>query len=272
MQKKLIKYIAGSFLGKRIFQKLFVFLRWLSLKGMNFGGGVFPKESGEARVVSDFLERSSKPLLTVFDVGANSGSYTNVWLESLSQTRKSAHIFAFEPARKLYEDLIQKFSKNATVQIFPWALSDRAGQAVLHSDFEGSGMASLAKRNMEFLGIGFEREEVITTQTLDEFCLVNGIGFIDFLKMDVEGFEFAVLKGGEKMLSQGRIGAIQFEFGGANIDTKVFFKDFFYLLSERYNLYRILKDGLWPISRYSELEEVFITTNYYAEIKNDFKS
>jgi len=50
---------------------------------------------------------------------------------------------------------------------------------------------------------------------------------IDFLKVDVEGHELEVFKGATGMLSQSRIGHIQFEYGGCNIDARVLLKDLF---------------------------------------------
>lgn len=45
---------------------------------------------------------------------------------------------------------------------------------------------------------------------------------IDFLEIDVEGFEFEVLKGAEAMLADKRITTIQFEFGGRAAMVLVF--------------------------------------------------
>ena len=43
------------------------------------------------------------------------------------------------------------------------------------------------------------------------------------------------------MLSKGAIEVIQFEFGGANIDAKVFLRDFVNLLKNEFNIYRVLE-------------------------------
>jgi hypothetical protein len=83
--------------------------------------------------------------------------------------------------------------------------------------------------------------------------------------MDVEGNELNILNGAKRMIENDSIDFIQFEFGGCNIDSRTFFQDFFYLLKERYRIYRILKNGLYPIDSYSEKYEIFITTNYLAQ-------
>ena len=105
----------------------------------------------------------------------------------------------------------------------------------------------------------------IVTKILDEFCSDHKIEHIHFLKMDVEGNELNILNGAKRMIENDSIDFIQFEFGGCNIDSRTFFQDFFYLLKERYRIYRILKNGLYPIDSYSEKYEIFITTNYLAQ-------
>jgi hypothetical protein len=51
----------------------------------------------------------------------------------------------------------------------------------------------------------------VPTTTLDDFADRNGIGAIDFLKIDVEGFELEVLKGAAKLLSSHGIKGLLFE-------------------------------------------------------------
>jgi hypothetical protein len=85
--------------------------------------------------------------------------------------------------------------------------------------------------------------------------------------MDVEGNELKVLNGSKGMLNEGKIDFIQFEFGGCNIDSRTYFQDFFYLLKERYRIYRIIGDGLYEIRQYREQFEIFTTTNFFAERK-----
>ena len=87
------------------------------------------------------------------------------------------------------------------------------------------------------------------------------------LKLDIEGYEFNALKGASEMIARGLVCAIQFEFGGTSIDARVYLRDFFRLLEDRYRIYRILQNGLWELSSYSEYDELFVTTNFLALIK-----
>jgi len=67
------------------------------------------------------------------------------------------------------------------------------------------------------------------------------------------------------MIDSGAIDYIQFEFGGCDIDERIFFQDFWYILNKKYKIYRVLKNGLYPINKYREIYEVFLNTNYLAK-------
>jgi FkbM family methyltransferase len=48
-------------------------------------------------------------------------------------------------------------------------------------------------------------DQTVPVMSLDTYCTENGIAHIDVLKVDVQGHEPAVLRGAERMLSEGRI-------------------------------------------------------------------
>ena len=73
-----------------------------------------------------------------------------------------------------------------------------------------------------------------------------------------------VIIGAEEMLKQRKIHRIQFEFGGCNIDSRTFFRDFWMILSNDYDIFRIMKDGLWQITNYSEQLEIFTYSNFFC--------
>ena len=64
-----------------------------------------------------------------------------------------------------------------------------------------------------------------------------------------------------------KINFIQFEFGGCNISSRTFFKDFYEILSPYFKINRILKDGLYPIKSYNEILECYLQQNYLATKK-----
>jgi hypothetical protein len=81
--------------------------------------------------------------------------------------------------------------------------------------------------------------------------------------MDVEGHELEILEGAKNSLINLEI--IQFEFGGANIDTRTYFQDFWYFFQNSgFEIYRLIPSGTMLITHYSECDETFRTTNYIA--------
>jgi hypothetical protein len=144
-------------------------------------------------------------------------------------------------------------------------LSDATQELKLFINKDHSSMASLYQR--EIKNVSMNEFEVVSLKTLDEFCNEQGIQKIDFLKIDVEGHEYKVLQGASKMIKNKAIRFIQFEFGGCNIESRVFLKNFWDLLKDDFKLYRIVSDGVYPITEYNETLEIFTYTNFFAELK-----
>jgi hypothetical protein len=125
-------------------------------------------------------------------------------------------------------------------------------------------MASLYQRDLAAQGRALNQVEEVELTTLDDFCAAHRIEQIDYLKLDVEGHELSVLRGAQRLLASDAIQLIQFEFGGCAVDARIYFRDLYSLLQERYRLYRILQAGLAHLPHYSERQEVFVTTNFLA--------
>jgi FkbM family methyltransferase len=267
--KKFLKFLSKPFLGKKAFQPLFKGLFWLSLKGLNFGGGSTWSDSGEEWVIKYFagLQLVGNKEVVFFDVGANNGEYAMAALKILKRQKIGAKIFCFEPSKQTFKLLTEKTSAFPEIKCFNIALGEHTETAPLYSDFEASGLASLYNRDLKNHGVAMKEQERVQVETLENFCRAQNISSIDFLKLDVEGNEYKVLLGAGNMLKENKIKFIQFEFGGTDIDARIFFRDFFNLLSPNYILYRILKNGLQPIKAYKEIDEIFITTNYLAILK-----
>lgn len=262
VQRMVMTFLLSLIVGKKSFQSLWEKLHLLSLKGMNIGTGGDPQSSGEIWVIKHIAtELPKKRQAIIFDIGANKGSYASQLLYVLGNT---ARIYCFEPSRKAFEMLHSNLSKHDNVFLYNFGFGDKEEELTLYSDHEGSGLASVYKRRLDHHGITVRHEEKVSIMTLDGFCSDAGIEHIDFLKVDVEGHELKVLLGGRSLISSGLIDFIQFEFGGCNIDSRTYFQDYFYLLNERYRIFRILRDGLYSIDQYREYCEVFTTTNYLA--------
>jgi FkbM family methyltransferase len=242
----------------------------VSLFGMNYGGGGLIEESGEIWA----LRNAIRPALAgvdspiVFDVGANIGDYSLLAKRELP----TAQIFAFEPAAATYRQLSQHLAQQdgcADITTYNFGFSDAERLLELFSyAVEGNEASLLASVDLrlptQVVRVEVEHSEEIKVRTIDDFCAAESIQAIDLLKLDVEGHELAVLRGAGDMLSRRAIRIIQFEFGPANIYSRTFFFDFWTLLSEQFDIFRIVPNGLAPIAYYGEHREVFLTTNYLA--------
>jgi len=263
---KFLKIISHK-AGKLKYQPLFERMLATALSGMNVGGGDNVENSGELSALKDVRKRlsaASEPLI-IFDVGANLGKYAILLSKLFSNQKKE--IYSFEPSKKTFSQLRENCRKHEDIKVFNFGLSDKEERVKLFLDKETSGMASIYKRRLDHFNIYMDIEEEIQLKTVDGFCANNRIERIDLLKLDVEGNELKVLEGAKKMLGKRVIKFIQFEFGGCNIDSRTYFRDFYYKLKGNYKIYRIVGDGLREIRQYKELDELFITTNFLAELE-----
>lgn len=224
------------------------------------GSGTGWDMPGEVSAAITFLKGVAAPV--IMDVGANRGE----WTKGIYQALGAGRYFAYEPQSACQESLRSLHVPGIT--IVQTCLSDEPGEMDLHSDCPGSGLASLYERAETYLASPTRVERVKVT-TVDEELATRKIDRVDFMKIDVEGTELQVLRGAKAALDSGAIRALAFEFGSANIYSRVFFRDFWYLLSARgYKLWRIVPGGgLRPVPAYREdLEHFRGVSNYVAAL------
>lgn len=263
---KIIKKIIAPVCGKIRFQSIFRALYLVSLEGMNIGRGADFKDSGE-KYVLDYINNHLKDLnnLIVFDVGANRGDYSVLLKKTFGS---KATIYSFEPSKYTYNELKRTTEGLDNINTYNFGFGREDSELTLYSDSNGSGLASVYKRRMAHYEVNLEKEEVVEIKKIDTFCQEQKIDRINFLKLDIEGHEFKALEGAGQLLKSKKIDFIQFEFGQCDIDSRTFFQDFYYLLKDNYRLYRILKNGLYPITDYNETAELFRGTTNYLAVKN----
>ena len=103
----------------------------------------------------------------------------------------------------------------------------------------------------------------VPVETLDEIAEREGIHYISFLKIDTEGNELSVLQGASNLLKNGSIGCIHFEFNEMNIVSRVFFRDFRFVLNN-YDFYRLLPGRVILLGDVPLSTELFAFQNIIA--------
>jgi FkbM family methyltransferase len=139
----------------------------------------------------------------IFDVGANEGSKTDLFL------RMGARVIAIEPDETNQSILRQRFMRLRFVRkplvIVGKAVSDRSMVETMWIDGPGSAVNTLSHKWAAALrtnkarhmhghyGLEFTRQRAIETTTLDQ--LMSEFGAPIFIKIDVEGYEQNVIRG-----------------------------------------------------------------------------
>jgi FkbM family methyltransferase len=231
--------------------------------------------SGEAHVINDilpkYINKEKTPIL--FDVGANIGNYSIM----LKEKYPLAKICSFEPNPYSFAELKENL-KGSNIEVYNFGFGQKKGKENLYvyKKNTDSQHASLYKEFGKVINSELGKEEKIHLEigiiTIDSFCVDNNINNIDFIKIDVEGHEFAVLQGALNMINHNRIKIIQFEFNVANILSKVFLKDFYELLGMNFEFYRLDTTRLIYLGDYDSINEIFKYQNILAlnkEIVNE---
>jgi FkbM family methyltransferase len=143
------------------------------------------------------------------DVGANRGQT----VDAMRLFSRDAAITAFEPNTRLAHRLVRQYDKDPQVTIHPVALGDEAGDLTLfipsYRGFVFDGLASLVRENasswLEGRVFRFDSslltvdEMKIEVVRLDDFALAP-----TFMKLDVQGYELAALRGGSETIAAHR--------------------------------------------------------------------
>ncbi len=155
------------------------------------------------RMTSRIFSQCIKPGFNCIDIGAHKGEMLKEFLR-LSPT---GYHQAFEPVPFMYNDLYRRFQGRA--KIFPYALAAESGQAAFNFVRNAPAYSGLRQRQYAVASPDIQKIQV-EVRTLDEMVpLEMPVGLI---KIDVEGAEYEVIRGGVNTISRNKP-IILFEFG-----------------------------------------------------------
>ncbi len=180
------------------------------------------------------------------DIGAHIGSETVL----LGSKLASGRVYSFEPTPAILPHLKANISINNLIDkvtVESMAISDHNGYTKFYLSTE-SEVNSLHKHKGS-------KEISIQTITLDKYASVHDIQHVNLLKIDVEGHEYAVIRGSKSLLTKHKIDVIVFEVNDQsgscyqdNLKTREL------LSSYGYKLYLVSQDG--KLTKYVHCHQV----------------
>jgi FkbM family methyltransferase len=236
--------IFGYLFGWRFFAPFFKILANLSAHGLGYDNVKF---TGEYWFIHRIL---AKPGVHVcLDVGANIGRY------SRNLQNIGAKVYAIEPL----ESSFKKLSTIDGITAIQAAATNYDGEAILHFSEEFCEGASLSP------SLGGRHTQKVRALKLDTLCKEFQIE-PDFVKIDVEGFEFEVIQG---MSFRPRY--IQLEFNHHHLKRGQTLKTLTDSLPE-YTFYRLLPHGWIKINPEKWTDNLFMFCNIVAVNRNLYTS
>ena len=156
-------------------------------------------ENSTAKVIKKLV----RPGAAVFDIGANIGAHT---LPLARLVGPNGKVYAFEPTAYAFGKLKRNLAQNP--DLTPRVLAEqvrltspRAGDSPeIYSSWRLVGQEP---RHQKHFGIP-KSTEGSRSMTLDDYWETAGSPKVEFIKLDVDGFEVEVIQGSQRMLKQCR--------------------------------------------------------------------
>ena len=203
------------------------------------------------RLYKIFLNEIQSPI--IIDVGANIGQSIN----RFKKLNKKAIIHSFEPIKKDFQALQDKFKDDKNVFLNNIALGEKEYEKKLFSNnLSGSSSFSKLIPKTEWIKQrssthninpeeAFDKEVDCKVMRLDDYCKNKQIQKIDVLKIDTQGYEDKVLVGAKKLIENKKINYVELEIIFNNIYEKKlnFFEIEKHLVPFGYELFAIQNPG-----------------------------
>ena len=181
-----------------------------------------------ADIQRDLPKHSMKVL---FDVGANIGQT----VDKFRQAFPDSEIYSFEPVSSSFEKLVSSFGDIDGVTCVKAAIGD--SNCYVKVTAEGCATSNRIVDSDEIVA----RFETVQQFTLDDYCNENDIQTINYLKIDAEGADLAVLNGASALLSRGRVDFVEAECGMniANQTHSYFLEIVAFMATHGYHIFSI---------------------------------
>ncbi|MCC6659847.1 MAG: FkbM family methyltransferase [Phycisphaerales bacterium] len=146
---------------------------------------------------------ADSPVRVIVDIGAHHGRLSRAYHRVFPEAR----VYAFEPAPASFQHLRRNLGREPWAELVQAAAGAHDGEARLFVSQRNDQMSNSAFpfADGEAAAVG------VQSVRLDTFCRDRSIEHVDCLKIDVEGFELAVLEGARGLLERGAVDVIMAE-------------------------------------------------------------
>jgi FkbM family methyltransferase len=162
-----------------------------------------------------------KGRMTIFDIGCSYGEYSLYIIDKMFGEQFKLH--CFEPEGDFFAIECEEMGNYKNITLNNFALTDKEGirdfYRIKSPSRDREGCSSFTNRPV-FKDWNCIRGTV-NCSTLDNYINDNNISHIDLMKIDVEGAELSVLKGGSKSLNANIVDIIQIEYGTTYTDAGI---------------------------------------------------
>lgn len=155
--------------------------------------------------------RDTTNIRTIVDIGANDGSYS----EYLSDFFEPEVVHAFEPLPSYHEPLLALSQRLPRLTVHPLALAEAPGEATFFKNGYAPASSLLrvsALSRQVFPETGRETAVSVTLARLDDVLPVDTLEPDILIKIDVQGVEDRVIKGGHAVFSAAKIVLVEMSF------------------------------------------------------------
>lgn len=163
----------------------------------------------EQQSLHQFFSKIDNENYNIVDIGAQSGLYS-----LFAKYLPNATFYAFEPFKETFNLLNDNLILNGITNVlsFNIGISNTSGLTTLNTCMSHNGLHTMGKNPIRFNDI---KKIEINIDTLDN-CFYHKNIPVHFIKIDTEGWEYNILKGGELTIKKYRP-IIQLEYSFYNM-------------------------------------------------------
>jgi len=254
MFKKLIKTLAEKLIYKLSLKNLSGLLLFIN---DSLGRNVVAN-SKAVEAISHFFKNKK------IDYFVEVGTFDGKFVKELQKKFTVQKITLFTVFNQL-EDF-----ENRDMVVENYALGEKETKGIIFYKENNYRESTLVKRNLHFIDAPDNQQREVKVKTFDNYYSENFDNqIIDFLSLDVNGYELNVLHGMEKSIKN--IKCIRFSMNSFQIHTENHFKDYYqFLRNNNFELFEITNyHGLKHLKNYKTSLENYLNSEYLA-VNRDF--